>query len=312
MSPKPSPNFDGVTPVVLSASCTVARNNTGLPPSLNLTYPFRKPIWVEEIHFTISRERNDARFPSSQQLGAMVAMKLQLGRHYIAREPVPIWLFCTAQDRAQEVAVDSYLNTLEQFSQYRWRLPEPLYVEAGQTLLPTFSRGIPAKLPDDAFTNDFTVQVTYVGKTVAPKTPRPRSIQVPYVAPFVTDNSNSYQVSNEFDLFNIFDKPIRVQRMTGRVYTLLVTETCQEVQALTPTTAGLATELTVLVDDSWGGKMVNNPTGPSDVWDILRAAWTCDMVMPPKGQFNIKASNLDTADGQYLHVAMIATREEAI
>lgn len=307
--------FNATTPVLMSSSCTVARNNTGLPKALDLTYPFRKALWIEEIRFTIVRatqggipaDRNGA-----QSLGALVAMTLQMGRHYIARYPTPIWILGTAQDRYQEQSTDVALSTTEYLSQYRWRLPSPLYLEPGQTLLPVFQRGLPAGLPDDAYDQNFTVYVTYAGRTVDPSQPKPRSIQVPYVAPFLTNNASTYQQSNEYDLLNMFDKPVRVQRMTGRVYTFLTTTRALETQALTPRPADIASNLYVKIEDSWGGKMVNDPTGPSDVWDIIRGAWTIDTVMPPKGQYLVKVSNLNTAAGQYLHVALIGERQEAI
>lgn len=304
-------SFDGVTPVIMSSSCQVARNNTGLPSSLDLTYPYRKAVWIEEIRFQIYQDQEGGSPGSPISLGANLAMTLALGRHYIARYPVPIWLLGTVQARSIESTLET--STVAQWvSQYRWRLPVPLYLEPGQTLLPVFQRGIPAGLPDDGMTNPFTVQVTYAGRVASPKAPRPRTIHVPFVSPFVTDLSATYQETTENDLANPFDKPLRVQRLTGRVYNQTAGSVAVEAQALTPPTAGLGSALTVMMEDSWGGKMVNNPTGPSDVWDIIRGAWTIDTMLPPKGQYRVKATNLNTAAFQYLHVAMIATREEAI
>lgn len=303
-------SFEESTPVVLSGSCQVNRNNTGQPPALDLTYPFRKALWIEEIRFQIYKDQEGSVI-TRPQLGANIAMTMALGRHYIARYPVPIWLLGTVQDRTME-GVSLATDVTQDVSQYRWRLPAPLYLEPGQTLLPIFQRGIPAGLPDDGMTNAFTVWVTYAGRVASPNAPRPKTIQVPFVSPFITDTSATYQETTENDLANPFDKPLRVQRLTGRVYTQTAGSSADEAQALTPTAAGLASVLTVMMEDSWGGKMVNNPTGPSDVWDILRGAWTVDTMLPAKSQYRVRATNLNTAAFQYLHVGLIATREEAL
>ncbi len=55
---------------------------------------------------------------------------------------------------------------------------------------------------------------------------------------------------------------------------------------------------------------MNNNTGPSDVFDLLRQAWTVDTVMPPKGIYEVRAWNI--GNSQKLHVGMIGVREEAL
>lgn len=303
----PRPNFQGVSPVLMSSSCVVGEASSGIPDSGRLSYPFRKAIVLEEIRWTISAASliDDTRF----NLGALVSTKLQLGNNYLMRDAVPIWLLGTLMARSQEQAIDVGLSTPTVFSQYRWRLPEPLFVDAGEVLQSEFSRGL------DGFGTfgggGLTVKVSYVGKTVPPNQSRPRIIPVPYVAPWVTRLGQTYEQSNEFDLFNPFDVPLRVQRLTGRLLNLIApsgptTGTCASLQGLTPVVGGSA--ISILMDDSWGGKMVNNNTGPGDVFDCLRASWTVDTELPPKGVYNIRAWNIPT--DQQLHVALIGVREE--
>lgn len=289
-------SFDGVTPVILSSPFTVLVNNAGIPDSGQLSYPFRKAIVIEEIRFDLRMVST-----SSLQLGANLNVKLQLGQHYLMRDPVPVWLLGTSMTTIEEESTDTSLATRVCYSHYRWRLPEPLYVEAGQWLQAVFSR------TTDAFakiTGTIHGQITYVGKTVSPKQPRPKVLAVPYVAPFVTTVAQTYQQSNENNLFNPFDIPIRIQRLTGRV----LNSNARLQLALTPTTP--TGDVTIMMNDSWGGKMVNNLTGPSDVFDCLRAAWTVDTVMPPKGIYEIRAWNIPTTE--QLYVAMVGVREEPI
>ncbi len=297
MPAKPNGGFQGVSPVLMSSACTLLVNNSAVPDSGQLSYPFRKAILIDEIRWTL-------RINGTTQLtlGPLVYTKLNFGRHYLMRDPVPIWLLGTLMSGYVEgLVADSTPSTAQVFSHYRWRLPEPLYLEAGEILRSQFSRGA------DGFGN-VDVQVTYVGRTVAPNQPRPRVIPVPYVAPWVTTLGNTYQQSNEAHLFNPFDVPIRIQRLTGRVNNLVLGSTSAPAIELTPL-AG-TTSVTLLMHDSWGGKMVNNQTGPSDIFDAPRAAWTVDTIMPPKGVYNIQALNIDAA--QTVHVAMIGVREERL
>jgi len=287
--------FQGVSPVLLSSSCTVKANNSAIPDSGQLSYPFRKAIVIEEIRWTMSSE-----LVGGKNLGALVATKLSIGQLYLMRDPMPVWLLGTMMDQSLEDARDFSTAPASDFGHYRWRLPEPLYLEAGQVLSSWFTRG------DDGL-GDIDVQVSYVGKTVAPSQPKPGLIAVPYAAPFVTTLGQVYQQSNEFNLFNPFDVPIRVQRLTGRVLKF-APPFVSAAMALTPAVPGSG--LTILMNDSWGGKMVNNNTGPGDVFDVLRAAWTVDTIMPPKGVYEVRAWNIP-ADLQ-LHVGLIGVREERI
>jgi hypothetical protein len=143
------------------------------------------------------------------------------------------------------------------------------------------------------------VQVSYAGRVVPPNRSRPNVIAIPYAAPFITAFGNTYQQSNEFHLYNPFGSALRIQRLAA------VGNSVPAITAAVPTSA-----IAVQIDDSWGGKMVNNLTGPGDVFDALRAAWTVDTVMPPKGIYNVRAWNIPTT--QQLHIGMIGTREEAI
>lgn len=289
-------NFQGVSPVLLSSQCNVSANNSGVPDSEELSYPFRKAVVIDEIRWTL---RTDAPVNSSQQLGAAVFVKMQIGRHFLMRDPVPLWLLGTMMAVSQET--DRDLETGQDYSTYRWRLPKPLYVEAGGVLRSTFSRG------DDGF-DPIHVRVSYAGKTVAPDQPVPSIISVPYVAPFVTPVGVVYSQSNENHLFNPYDFPLMVQRLTGRVLNFVSRSKLYMQEKPTPTVAG--SDITVLMNDSWGGKMINNNTGPSDAFDILRTAWTVDTIMPPKGVYEVRVWNIPAATS--LHVAMIAYRDEAL
>lgn len=300
---KTSAQFDASTPVLLSTSVNVAENNSGIPSSRDLSYPYRKAIWLEEIRFDVS-------FPSGSatvDLGALVYAKLYLGKHYLMRDPMPIWLLGTVMGSySLEALKDTTLSTTVTYGHFRWRLPEPLYIEAGQYLSTVLNRFV------DGLGGNVTVQVSYVGRTVPPSQPRPKVFPVPYAAPFLTTvNGSTYQQSNEKHLFNPFNAPLRVQRMTGRVLTFVSGLIASNTLAMTPSVNNPSgTTIAVQIYDSWGGKIVNDLTGPSDVWDVLRASWTFDTILPPKGMYQVQAWNIDV--GKALHVGMIGVREEML
>jgi len=85
-----------------------------------------------------------------------------------------------------------------------------------------------------------------------------------------------------------------------------------ETKKLTPGTANGGLEVQIF--DTWGGKLVNDLTGPSDIWDATRSAWTFDTILPAKGAYDVRAFNISTnvAFNEQLHIAMIGEREEAL
>lgn len=323
-----SNSFNRPSPVLLSSNCTVTLGNSASPDMTKLAYPYRRAVLIDEIRFDMWA---DAATHSYFNLGALIYVKLSLGQHYLMRDPVPVWILGTSMDLNQEQIRDNLVETAQTISHYRWRLPEPLYIEAGQTLRPVFTRvANPTSLP----AGDITVQVSYAGRVVPPNAPRPGVLAVPYAAPFVTafgtaNGVATFAQSNEYHLFNPFDKPVKVQRLTGRVFQTNATfdPTLSfggqvfggAITGLNPTASGVTAGVTVLIDDSWGGKMVNNPTGVGDVFDVLRSAWTVDTVIPAKGQYNVQVRNIAATGGfgqttvrQQVHIAMVGVREEAL
>lgn len=291
--------FQSPSPVLLSSSCNVLASNSAIPDSGQLAYPFRRALLIDEIRWTM-------RIPSNAlgavNLGSLVSTKLAFGRQYLMRDPVPVWLLGTMLSGIlQEEATDTSLDPDVVYSHYRWRLPEPLYLEPGEILGSWFNRGA------DGF-GSIHVQVTYAGRTVAPNQPRPKVITVPYAASWGTTLGNAYQQSNENHLFNPFDRPLRIQRLTGRVLVLDAGTSAEAQKRLTPATAGSSVALRI--SDSWGGKMVNDNTGPADVFDIARSAWTVDTLMPPKGVYEVQAWNM--LETEQVFIGMIGTREEQL
>ncbi len=302
--PPTSTAFQLPSPVALSSQCNVLLGSTASPKMTELAYPYRKAVLIEEIRFDIWGTSN---FPVN--FGAQVYARLQIGQHYLMRDPVPVWLLGTLMSLREEFAGDTtdFMDTPTVYGHYRWRLPEPLYVAAGEYITPVFSypalSGLPVTQP-----SSLTVQVTYAGRVVPPRTSKPKSIIVPYAAPFVTTYGQVYQQSNEYNLFNPFNKAINVQRITARVASI-ADGYVNQIRGYTPPPSTPTVLPTVQIFDSWGGKMVNDLTGPDDVADAFRAAWTVDTVLPPKGQYDVRVWNIPSTSS--VHFGLIGSREEA-
>lgn len=295
--------FNRPSPVLLSSSCDVAQLNSASPKMTELSYPFRKAVLIDEIRFDLRVLRGSA--TTTWNLGAVIYAAFSLGQHYLMRDPVPIWLLGTTMDWSQEQMIDTRLSADQLVSHYRWKLPEPLYIEAGQVLRPVFNRVVTGGGAVEP-TGDVNVRVSYAGRVVPPNAGRPGSIAIPYAASFVTTVGKTYQQSNEYHLSNPFGFDLHIQRMTGRLMNVGIGAAVIPGITASPPTGAIGLQ----IDDSWGGKIVNDLTGPGDIFDSLRAAWTFDTVMPAKGQYNVRAWNIPT--NQQLHIGMIGTREEAL
>lgn len=305
-------SFDECAPVLLSSSCVVNNNNIGIPSSVDLQYAYRKPILIDEIRFVIT-EPAIAQLANpipNRNFGSLISLKMQLGQKYLMRDAVPLWLLGTVMNPNVEIASDFRLPlaTLLFYysSAYRWRLPEPLYIEPDQILSPQFSRG------NDIVSDPLTVQVSYVGRTVPSSHPRPKQIPIPYAASYVTTLGTVYGQSNEIHLENPFNYDLHIQRLTARALNISnATSNITSVLATTPAPSyNGALQMQVQVKDSWGDKICQQLTGPSDVWDIARGSWTVDSVLGANGIYEINAWNLDPT--HQLHVGMIGHRMEPL
>ena len=213
--PGPAPaTYAPNQPLVLVGSVSLAPNSTGSPNTLSLKNQTGLPIEIDEIHFRIHLSVPMAVMAAggiyvfAQHL---VEANFTLGNLPLTNGFLPVALLCreaapvaTFQfDMSQPLAGND-----DQVACTRWKLPRPLWLAPGETLLPVFRHpGLVAQNVD--------LTVTYVCRTVSGSR-SPDRIAVPYATAFMSDTfpldgTFAEQTSDERDLANPFDVPLNVE-----------------------------------------------------------------------------------------------------
>lgn len=286
-------------PLLLTSSVNLAAGAGTVADAAALSSPFRKPIWINEIRWTI---RSNLDSPSSGwSPGALVSTRMKIGRVDVTRDFIPIWNLGTSLQWAQasEWLIDATVsNTNAAYAHHRWLLPKPLYVLPGSTLSSSFQRLTASGSP---FTGNFTVTVSYAGSYAHPNEPTPKEIAVPYAACW-QPTSAGFVTSGELDLANPFQVPLHVQRFVGRL-----SETSGGVAGFEDfsLTGGA---VTVDMKDSKGYVVIKDLTTFSNAFDILRRAWTYQRVLEPKQWYTATVSGMSAT--QNVGISLIGWRNE--
>lgn len=291
-------------PMLLAASCQLVAGRTANPDSALLASPFRKPYVIDEVRFQVALPVGDGvGLVPDFNMGGSVRCRLQLGRMAVTRDFVPIWLFGTNLN-SEYLADTTFSGALlgTSFSHFRWRLPRPLYVPAGQQLIASFSREI------DGSSSTATVWIAYAGRYLPPDSKPPKEIDVPYVTTYIGVKDAEVGQSNEKDLVNPFDGPLNVQRMIGRVQ-LEQSGGIAEGAGMTasPTTfQGPA----VIIKDSYGHNVIGDFAAFSEVFSLVRRGWTFHRVLEPRERYHLYYRGIPTAGT--VMVSLVGWRKEAL
>ncbi len=273
-APAPTKFYD---PLHMTATVRVQANSQAAPNTVNLQNTTGQYIEILEIKWELT--------PTVIGIfsGAVMGCQLNLGNIPITNGFVPVWNF--GPGRAFEYEIGSNTPGLLVPIQYNWKLPRPLLIPPGGVLAPMFQhRGlVPA---------DVDVRISYACRVCPINHVVPKDVPVPYAAFYaskifqVFDNTNTdTDTSNELDLVNRFNSPLRINRFTGRID--------QFANVIGPW--GLANThsdvlfnqlgsrfLSVRMTDSRGEPIIPNPTlfrqafcGPTRTMDV-------DFIMEPK------------------------------
>lgn len=252
---------------------------------------------------------------SGGQFGVSLSVKDPKDEGYaITKGPVPLWSFGPSYGLGDEVALqvlgtfaaDPTKGPVVPTATYIWKLDHPLYVPAGCRIVPVF-RSI------GNFTFDVVAGITAVGCTVE-HSGKQSTYKVPWVASFVSKsdkfNTVGVQESSPQTIQNPHDKPVFVERFTGRIHLMNDTTTVEPTTAVTDTAlyAGdlgslgpflsgggvtLAAEawfdrcFTVQMADSMGNPLVRVPTLFRGVFDPAVRSWEVKHVLPPEQYFRV-------------------------
>lgn len=305
MAAYPNMNAGNMTPFLASAELTLAAGATGNADSEALSVPYRRPFWLDEVRWNIRVSPVPLNFGAGLGVpyGALISTKLALGRMIISDKFIPIWnygaeMLSAWSDSAQ---VDpNFGSTNVGFSSYRWKLPKPLYVPAGNVVTSQFARG--------ADTNPAArIVVSYAGRYADGERPSRNEIDVPFVAAFLPGVVANAQ-SSDLDLVNPFLVPLHCQRLIGR---MLVIDSNTTPYGYTE--GNFLHNITAQINDSFGHNVVRDFTDLGLICDTNRRAWTFNKVLNPQERYNLQATGMRTsAVADQISVSLIGTRKEWI
>lgn len=216
-------NTSNFVPLHLFASATVSPNSQVAVPAQNLQNPLGGPMEIHEIRIQVTAlqppESANTLFADPADQGALIGVKLDLGTIELTNGFVPAWAL--GQDINQN-AKTQFLNakpgqTVCQISAYyRWVLPKPLYVPEGATIVPQFQhRGFAPVTVN--------VGIAYSGRALPRNTPKPQKVNVPWISSYystalqLSATATSFDQSSPVDLFNKWDVPVNLHRLTARL-----------------------------------------------------------------------------------------------
>lgn len=266
---------------------------TATPDSTRLATPYREAWVCTEIDFLLLFAHTDA---FARNFGGTIRAKFTLGPIFMTNGFIPVWNFGTSLDQSQEVQLDS--NDVIgggsglTANYFRWRLPDPLYVAAGASILTTLQRA------NDNSGGTVIATVSMRGQTLPADHKPPEVVKVPYVSSFIHPTGQTASRNGELDFQNIFDSPLSVQRFIGRVQKLISGDVLLDDFE--------DTTVTTKVNDG-RRDLIKGFIPFYDLFFALDRAWTFGALLQPKEAFYYQ---LVTVPTNYTPmISMIGTRE---
>lgn len=294
-----NPNLRRTAPFMVSGQVTVASGRTAPCDAGAMSQPYRRPFWIDEIRWGIRCAPGVS--ISQLAMGALIKTKLAIGRATVSYDFIPIHNYGVSfqPNGFVEEAVDATFGSATRvgFSDYRWKLPKPLYVPAGMTLMSSFSRDA------DGFP-DATVNLAYAGRYVDGDDKRPKKIAVPFVSAWQPASGSTNAQSSEKDLVNPYDELLYTQKMIGRAW--LYTNANSGVSTSPTFASPLTTSSQIVIKDSYGNNVVRDFLGLTRVFEYNRRAWTFSRILLPRERYNATAQTITT--NVRICVSLIGTR----
>lgn len=291
----------GGAPVAFSAQ--VAGLQQGKVAMLNaqtLQSGFRAAYFIDEIRinaFTSVYTTSGLASNLYSGLSKLISAKFDTGKFAFSKNAVPIGMyapyFSTCEFGVIAAGGTSALTgSVRGFCNVRWPLPKPLFMPAGD-VVQAYVEFASGSLFGGELTA--TVQVTYIGRLVAPGF-NANKRQIPWVSYMQTDaldgsaaGATFKSSSREFE--NPFSTDLHVQRFTGRTYAVS-SAINQNFAIERPYTNQLFSTsepyFEVRIDDSLGYQIVPDFVPVGNVFDTSRHAWTFGRALAARQQFNVQ------------------------
>jgi hypothetical protein len=192
-----------------SAGVTVGVTEVG-----RLQNPSRSAWLLDEIRFRFEPAALTAGYAGA--CAQIVSVRLELGNLPLtATGYVPVALLCRTLDPSVEWATSATSDM-----GFVWRLPKPLYIPAGKTVVPTFRLDGSIGYPTPPVV---TAYVSMVGRLLPLTAPVPALVEVPFATAWldaVRGGGVDYKGvrSPKSDLKNPHGEPVYVQQMLGTYF----------------------------------------------------------------------------------------------
>ena len=313
----------------LSASVLLAPGAQASPNKQSLTAPKGKGMFIHEIKFDVAMLASDnptVVSPDAQfiNFGAVIAASFKLGDLPITAQFVPLGMFSPCRKIWSEICAATASGTFGgSTSQYSWQPDEPIYVPPGALLEPM--------LMNLGFLNyNLRVRISYAGK-IADNSPQ--RTRLPYIAfwkspNFIVNGTEVEQDSTEKDLVNLLDRPIRVERILGRVFQIYqaasspgpgyppvtIIEGTQPTIAISTTINYYAVlnQTKIRMTSSWGTKPIGDWTNWPAAFDMLTRSIEAAHEIPAGGFYiaNVLCGSEPRTDSQAMVcLSLVGSRE---
>lgn len=284
---------------------------------------YRTPYIIDEIHMQ-AYMTTPAASANLVQPSYAVGFQFRTGAYAFSERPVPMMLYQPVYANVNPIGnvsvAQSVLKTewagavITIGDEARWTLAKPLWMAPGDQIQASVSRDATAASLNNS---PFSVDVTYIGRSLKPGTPGPKKRYVPWAAHYVHLFSDAWS-STTTQFRNPFMHPLTVQQLIGRP------AKNSEQAAFATGRVGMLPNASahlyagIYIEDSLGYKITRSaidgnfaPVGT--VFDTERCAWTFARPLGPREQLNMQFQTLGTVDPNLVDlfgVSMLGYREE--
>lgn len=288
-------------PICLYSTGVVSAGGIYTPDADDLQNHFDTPIQIEEIRFMFYLSTATGILGT---LAGLIRVRLRMGRIELTNEFIPTWLLGSRMQTFTEFMSGGGTGI---WDYQRWKLPCPVIVPPGATLLPNFIYQLPdgTTALTNANNSPITVYVTMIGRSLS-KMPTGK-IRVPYATAYLADGIGGGQQSQDDQLVNKFDVPLHVQRFVGRLASKFsggVLESWRSDEGFFTTGNTLRN---ITIRDHAGYAIVDTPTPFIEVFSKSRKILPANRILEPRGWYTVFLQ--DKPSNVLPQISMIGWRE---